>query len=100
MTFIMGHSCFPEFDKAFALAREFPNVYLELTACERMPAFVDRAVHEVGAHKLLFGTDLPWFDPNFSIGCVLFADIDDDERRAILHSNAERLLKLREKVVA
>jgi len=96
MVFVMGHSCYPEFDKAYALARDFPNVYLELTACERMPAFVDRAVREVGAHKLLFGTDLPWFDPNFSIGCVLFADITDDDRHAILHGNAERLLAAHE----
>ncbi len=94
LIFIMGHSCCPEFDKAFALAREFPKVYLDLTWCEHMPAFVDRAVREVGAHKLLFGTDLPWFDPNFGIGCVLFADISDADRHAILHGNAERLLAL------
>lgn len=94
MIFLMGHSCFPEFDKAFALARDFPNCYLDLTACEHMPAFVERAVREVGAHKLLFGTDLPWFNPQYSLGCVLFADIDDDDRRAILYRNAERLLKL------
>ena len=99
MIFLLGHSCFPAFDKAYALARDFPNVYLDLTACERMPAFVDRTVREVGAHKLLFGTDLPWFDPNYSIGCVLLADIADDDRHA-LHGNAARLLKLHEAVYA
>ena len=98
MVFLLGHSCWGEFEQAFELARTFPNVYLELTACERMPAFVDRVAREVGAHKLLFGTDLPWFDPNFSIGCVLFADITDADRHAILHANAERLLAEREKV--
>lgn len=92
LVFVLGHSCWDEFEQAFALAREFPNVYLELTACERVTGFVDRAVHTVGAHKLLFGTDLPWFDPNFSLGCVLFADITDADRHAILHGNAERLL--------
>jgi len=92
MRLLMGHSCWDDFDGAFALARDFPHVYLELTACERMPAFIDRAVREVGAHKLVYGTDLPWFDPFFSIGCVLFADIDDDDRHAILHGNAEWLL--------
>ena len=90
--FILGHSCWDDWNGAFALARDFPHVYLELTAAERMPRFVERVVQEVGAHKLLFGTDLPWFNPQFTLGCVLFSDIADEDRHAILHGNAERLL--------
>ncbi len=89
---LMGHSIWDDWDAAFALARDFEHVYLELTACERMPGFVDRAVREVGSHKLVYGTDLPWFDPFYCIGCVLYADIADPDRHAILHGNAERLL--------
>ncbi|HEY3379056.1 MAG TPA: amidohydrolase family protein [Armatimonadota bacterium] len=92
MRFILGHSCWPDWDGAIALAREFPHVYLELTAAERMPGFVEQVVRAGQAEKLLFGTDLPWFDPNFGLGCVLSSDIDDDHRHAILHRNAERLL--------
>ena len=89
---ILGHSCWDDWGGAIALANDFPNVYLEITAAERMPGYIDRAVHEAGASKILFGTDLPWFNPQFTLGCVLFADIDDDDRHAILHRNAERLL--------
>jgi predicted TIM-barrel fold metal-dependent hydrolase len=41
---------------------------------------------------VLFGTDLPWFDPLYAIGCICFSRITDDDRRDILHRNAERLL--------
>jgi predicted TIM-barrel fold metal-dependent hydrolase len=92
MIFLLGHSCFGDWEGVFALGRDFPNVYLELTAAERVPGFIDHAVQEVGSHKILFGTDYPWFDTNFGLGCVLFADITDDDRHNILHRNAERLL--------
>jgi len=42
--------------------------------------------------RMLFGTDLPWFDPHHGIGAVLSADLTDADRHNILHRNAERLL--------
>lgn len=92
MRLLLGHCCWDDFGGAIELARTFTNVCLELTAAERMPGFVDRAVREGCARKLVFGSDFPWFDPDFGIGCVLFADIHDEDRHAILHGNAERLL--------
>ena len=41
---------------------------------------------------MLFGTDLPWFSPLHGIGCVLSAEITDEDRRNILYRNAEKLL--------
>ncbi|HEY3417048.1 MAG TPA: amidohydrolase family protein [Armatimonadota bacterium] len=95
MVFILGHSCYDDTEGAMALATDFPNVYLDLCAAERLPGYIDRAVHRGLTEKLLFGTDYPWFDPHFGIGCVLFADIEDTDRHAILHGNAERLLAKR-----
>jgi len=37
-------------------------------------------------------SDLPWFNPHYALGCVLFAHIAEDERRAIIRGNALRLL--------
>jgi predicted TIM-barrel fold metal-dependent hydrolase len=42
---------------------------------------------------MLFGTDLPWFDPHYTTGCILFARISDDDRHNIFHRNPERILK-------
>ena len=43
--------------------------------------------------KILYGDDLPWFNPHYGIGCVLFSRISDAARHAILHENAERIFE-------
>jgi len=91
---LLGHSCHGQWDAAVALARDFPNVYLELTAVFDDRGVIEKFVREAGAERLLFGTDLPWFDPHHAIGVLLSADITDDDRHAICHRNAERLLGL------
>lgn len=94
MPFLAGHSCHGEWDAAIALAREYDNLYLELTAAYAVNGVLERMVAGAGAHKILFGDDLPWFDPLHGVGCVLCAHIGDDDRHAILHRNAESLFRL------
>jgi len=89
---LLGHSCHGEWDEAVALARDFSNVYLELTAVFDDRGVLEKFVREVGSERLLFGTDLPWFDPHQAVGALLSADIDDEDRHNICHRNAEALL--------
>lgn len=92
LSLFMGHSCHGDWDAAVQLARDFPNLYLELTAVLDNRGVIERFVEGAGADRMLFGTDLPWFDPHHGIGALLSADITDDDRHDILHRNAERLL--------
>jgi predicted TIM-barrel fold metal-dependent hydrolase len=92
--FLMGHSGYGEWDKAVSVASELANVYLELTAAYAVNGYIEKMVREAGSEKILFGTDLPWFDPHYGIGCILFAKIADQDRHNILHRNAEKLLGL------
>jgi len=89
---LMGHSCHGDWDAAVQLVRDFPNLYLELTGLFDDGGVVDKFVREAGSDRVLFGTDLPWFDPHYGIGVVLSAHISDDDRHNIFHRNAERLL--------
>ncbi|MCJ7739487.1 MAG: amidohydrolase family protein [Anaerolineae bacterium] len=89
---LLGHSCHGEWDAAVRLAQDFRNVYLELTAVFDDRGVLEKFVREVGSDRLLFGTDLPWFDPHHAIGVLLSADITDDDRHNICHRNAESLL--------
>jgi len=93
VVFLMGHSGYGEWEKSIQVAHDFPNVYLELTAAYAVNGVIDWMVKEAGSHKILFGTDLPWFDPHYGIGCVLFSRITDEERHNILHRNAEKLIE-------
>jgi len=113
-TFLMGHSCYGDWDAATRIAREHANAYLELTAvyvahdfgnqpggsgtplplysCLHVNGILEYMVREATSRKIVFGTDLPWYSPHFAAGAVLFARISDDARHDILHRNAERLL--------
>jgi len=92
-TFLMGHSGYGEWEKSIQVARDYANVYLELTAAYAVNGVIDWMVREAGSDKIVFGTDLPWFDPHYGIGCVLYSRITDGDRHRILHLNAEKLLK-------
>jgi predicted TIM-barrel fold metal-dependent hydrolase len=90
---LLGHSCHGDWDAAVGLARDFPNVYLELTAVFDDRGMLEKFTGEVGSERLLFGTDLPWFDPHHAIGALLSAHITDEDRHNICHRNAEKLLE-------
>lgn len=98
VTFLAGHSGYGQFEECMALARQRANVYLELTAAYAVRGLIERMVETVGAHKIVLGYDLPWFDPHYAIGCVLMAHISEEARRAILRENAARLLEGRKRI--
>jgi len=90
---LLGHSCHGDWDGAIDLARRFPNVYLELTALFDDRGIFEKFVGEVGSERMLFGTDLPWFDPHQAVGVLLSAHISDEDRHNICHRNAQNLLR-------
>ncbi|NLE46452.1 MAG: amidohydrolase family protein [Chloroflexi bacterium] len=89
---LLGHSFHDDWDAAVEMALDFPNVYLELTALFDDRGAIEKFVEEVGSDRMLFGTDLPWFDPHQAIGVLLSARITDADRHNICHRNAEKLL--------
>jgi predicted TIM-barrel fold metal-dependent hydrolase len=89
---LLGHSFHANWDAAIAMARDFPNVYLELTAVFDNAGALEKLASEAGSERMLFGTDLPWFDPHQAIGALLSARISDEDRHNICHRNAEKLL--------
>lgn len=97
---ILGHSCYGAWEDAIGLARDFPNVYLELTASYHIYGLLEWMCREAGSRKVLFGTDYPWFDPFVAIGCVVFAHIGEGDMHNILWANARRLLDEQERAPA
>jgi predicted TIM-barrel fold metal-dependent hydrolase len=89
---IMGHSLHGDWDRAIAIARQFPNTYLELTAVLDEQGALEKFVDNLGSERILFGTDFPWFDFHYYIGAILGAQITDEDRRNIFYRNAQELL--------
>lgn len=91
---LMGHCCHGDWSQACAIANDFPHVFLDLCAVTDERGILEMFVRRCGSEKIVFGTDFPWFNHHYYIGSVLGADIDDEDRRNILHRNAERLLAM------
>jgi len=81
---------------AARLAQRYPNVYLDLSGDVYSFGFIEWLVAQVGAERILFGTDVNWIDPRTHLGRILDAEITLEEKRLILGENARRLFGLRE----
>ena len=93
LKFFIGHAICGEWDAAERVVKESAgNVWLELTAIPGMYRRIEMLAAAVGSDRLLYGTDMPWFDEYQAIGGVLSADITEDDMRNILYRNAERIL--------
>jgi hypothetical protein len=94
--FVMGHSGNTpvERSQAIAAALAHPNIYLETCSTFRSPGVIEQLVNEVGAGRVLYGSDLPLMDPRSQLGKIITAQIPDAAKRLILGENARRLLQL------
>jgi predicted TIM-barrel fold metal-dependent hydrolase len=91
-TFLMGHSGFGDYPRFAQLARDYSNAFCELTAVYALDGAIEGMVKIAGSEKVLFGTDLPWFDPAYGIGCILHSCISDKDRENILYNNGAAIL--------
>ena len=89
--FICGHSFHGDWKYGAEITKDCPNMMPELTAVTDNCGAIELLCDIVGSDRILFGTDLPWFDTHQGIGAVLSADISDDDMRNIFHRNGERL---------
>ena len=92
--FLMGHAGYGDWEESAKVARDHEHVYLELTAAYSVRGSLEIMCEYAGSRKITFGTDHPWFDPHYGIGCILSAYMTDEDRRNILYRNAQRLFGL------
>ena len=71
------------------------NVYADTSSAKSiLPNLIEWAVSEVGADRVLYGTDTPLYSSAMQRARIDSADLDDDSKRKILRGNAVRLLEL------
>jgi len=77
------------------------NVFVDTSSARSLtPGLIEWAVKEIGAERILFGTDAPLYATSMQRARIDFADITYDEKRQILCENATRLLATRMKALA
>ena len=72
--------------------RQTDNVYMGTCPMIEFGA-VEWYVHTYGAEKLLYGSDMSDLPQAWGFGPILYADISDADKRAILGGNLRRLLE-------
>lgn len=77
--------------EAISMARRFPNVFLE-TSSVVFFKFLEMAVREVGADKLIFGSDGPELDSRVELYKVKLLKLSPADEAKILGGNIARLL--------
>jgi hypothetical protein len=93
--FIIAHTGFwdgrSEFIYAGVLKRR-PNVFIDLVYSNIFYEALERIVAQVGAERVLWGSDFPLHDLPYQLGRVIFSKLDATAIEKILGGNMLRLL--------
>jgi len=79
---------------AIEMAKTHPNVYLETCTSITDYGQIEMAVNELGADRIVFGTDTPLLDPAVQKAKITGAEISAEARQLILGSTMARLLNI------
>lgn len=74
------------------IAKKHNNVTLQLTYTTVTLGVIEYLVQQVGADKILFGTDSPMRDPRPQVGWLAYANITFEEKQKIFGGNFQRIL--------
>ena len=92
--FLAGHAGAGDVEITLEEARRTPNLFLELTWSSGTPWLVERLVREVGAERVVWGSDTILFAASHQVGKVVFANIGEADKALVLGGNARRLFGL------
>lgn len=80
------------FDRAIDLARRHRRVLLEVCGSYIHSRHIVEMVRAVGAEQVVFGSDFPFIDLRMSLGRVVFAELSEDDRAAVLSGTMAAVL--------
>ncbi len=96
LVIVAGHIGYPWTTEMIALARKYPNVYIDTSAYKpsRYPAELVDYLRGGGRKKVLFGSNFPMLFPAQCLAEVDALGLDAEARRLFLHDNAAKVFGL------
>ena len=82
-----------EWEKGIRAVRNSPNILVETSGFDATAGFIEMAVRELGAERIIFGSHLPSRSLGTELSKVIHARIAEREKFLILGENYRRLLK-------
>jgi predicted TIM-barrel fold metal-dependent hydrolase len=73
--------------------KQHGNLYLDTATSKLHIGMIERFVREVGADRVLFGSDMPLLEPAAQLGRIAYAKIKEAEKEKILGLNLKKLLE-------
>lgn len=70
------------------------NFYVDTALAGASEGSIELLAKYVDTKKILFGTDIGFYSPNFTLGRIALADLDDEVKLDILGRNAAKLFDL------
>jgi uncharacterized protein len=99
LVIVAGHIGYPWTEEMIALARKYPNVYIDTSAytAKRYPPELVRYMQSAGGRrKVLFGSNFPMIAPSRALEDLDALGLDDETRELLLGGNARRVFALGE----
>jgi len=83
-----------EWESGIRAVRGSANVVVETSGFDPTAGFIEMALRELGAHRILFGSHLPSRSLGTELGKVLAAQISETAKKQILGENLRQQLRL------
>lgn len=96
LVIVAGHIGYPWTEEMVALARKYPNVYIDTSAytIRRYPPELVRYLQTDGRKKVLFGSNYPMIPPAKALEGLAELGLDPEARELFLTKNAARIFGL------
>ena len=96
LVIVAGHIGYPWTEEMVALARKYPNVYIDTSAytIKRYPPELVRYLQTDGRKKVLFGSNYPMIPPAKALEGLAELGLDPEARELFLTKNAARIFGL------
>jgi predicted TIM-barrel fold metal-dependent hydrolase len=78
---------------AVMLMKEYSNIWAQLNYTLVVNGVIEYLVAEVGAARVLFGTDAPMRDPRPQVGWLTFTRLPETDKRKIFGENFAGILR-------
>ena len=75
-----------------AAGRMAPNLYFDTSTCPS--SMIGQAIRELGADRILWGSDSPWWDIEIELAKIRLLDLSTADAELVLGGNAWRLFGL------
>lgn len=105
ISFVLTHMADGNVKDVLRLSRTYKNVYFDTSIVisgyppireTNKPSWLDDSIpegviNEIGAHRVVFGSDYPWGSPAWDLKRFMSMKLDDEEKKNILGENAMKL---------